>query len=48
MVGMDELWQALLALSTIIISIGLAWLMLEWQGRSDRRRNTDKQERKET
>lgn len=48
MVGMDELWQAMFALSIIIISIGLAWLMLELQGRSDRHRHTDKQERKET
>lgn len=48
MLNMDELGQVLLALSVIIIPIGLAWLILQWQGRSDYLRNTDNQERKET
>ena len=43
MVNTDELWQALLALGTVIIPIGLAWLMLQWHGQSDRHRNADKQ-----
>jgi len=47
MAYMDEFWQALLGLSVIIVPIGLAWLMLQWHGQSDRHRNTDNQERKE-